>query len=540
MINHISISNFAIIENTEIDFENGLNIITGETGAGKSIVVEAISLALGSRADSSYVRTGTDKAIVQLAGDLNNEEIIITREVSSNGKNLCKLNGELITLGQLNETCKKLADIHGQYDNQSLLNGENHINLVDNYHLDLIKPARDFFNEIFAQYNDAKSRLNKLLTLEQENIKKRDFYEYEVKEIDNAKLLLDEDKSLEETISLLQNSEKIFSALESTYSALSDEDYSILSSLSNSLHSIEDIESYSSNLTSVSAEFKDIYYRLEDLSSTIRELRDGVSFSPDDLDNAISRLDLIDNLKKKYGHDIPAILEYRDRIALYFEQINNFDQLKDSLEKEVAEIFAHLTSQSRILTELRKESAAELETKIEAELHGLNFHDSKLKIQFSNPPAFLQNGNDLVEILISTNKGEPLKPLIKIASGGEISRIMLAFKNITCSYDNIPTMIFDEIDSGVSGVTASIVGKKLQEISIDHQVICITHLAQIAAYGNYNYRIHKESDEQKTYTIVEKLSESEKINEIARLLGGTKISETTRDNAKELINNTFL
>lgn len=535
MINHISISNFAIIENTEIDFEEGLNIITGETGSGKSIVIEAISLALGSRADSAFVRHGAKKAIVQLAGDLDGEDIIITREVSAAGKNLCKLNGQLVTLGELTETCKRLADIHGQYDNQSLLNPDNHIKLVDSFHESEIAPVRAAFDASYAQYGEVRSKLNKLLTLESDNQKKLDFYRYEKAEIDNADLKPGEDVTLEERISILQNSEKIFAGIETAYNNLREGSSSALTNLGNGLHALQEISAFSREISELTDEFADLFYRLEDISSSLRSIREDITFSPDELDAAIARLDLIDKLKKKYGHTIEEILDYREKISTELDQIENYDEVKAALEKQTEAAYADLQAKATALSAVRKASAAELGQSIEKELHDLNFSSAKLSIDFQTPDNILPNGNDIVEILISTNKGEPLKPLVKTASGGEISRIMLAIKNITGTYDRIPTMIFDEIDAGISGITASIVGRKLREIAENHQVICITHLPQIAATGDANYRIHKESDEESTYTKVNRLEDAEVIDEIARLLGGENITETTRLSAKELI-----
>jgi len=535
MINHISISNFAIIENTEIDFEEGLNIITGETGSGKSIVIEAISLALGSRADSTFVRHGAKKAIVQLAGELDGEDIVITREVSAAGKNLCKLNGQLVTLGELTETCRRLADIHGQYDNQSLLNPDNHIKLVDSYHEAEIRPVRDAFDVSYAAYGEIRSQLNRLLALESDNQKKLDFYRYEKNEIDLADLKPGEDEALEERISILQNSEKIFAGIETAYSCLRDGASSALTNLGNGLHALQEISAYSKEITEMTEEFADMYYRLEDISSSLRDIREDITFSPDELDMAISRLDVIDKLKKKYGQTIEEILAYRDKITLELEQIENYDEVKADLEQRTKAAYADLVEKASALTALRRASASELSAAIEAELHDLNFANAALSIDFQTPDTIGPDGNDVVEILITTNKGEPLKPLVKIASGGEISRIMLAIKNITGTYDQIPTMIFDEIDAGISGITASIVGRKLREIAENHQVICITHLPQIAATGDANYRIHKESDEESTYTNVDRLEETEVIDEIARLLGGEMITETTRLSARELI-----
>ncbi|NBH61031.1 DNA repair protein RecN [Anaerotruncus sp. 80] len=535
MINHISIQNFAIIENTEIDFEEGLNIITGETGSGKSIVIEAISLALGSRADSAFVRHGAQKAVVQLAGELYGEDIVITREVSAAGKNLCKLNGQLVTLGELSETCRRLADIHGQYDNQSLLNPDNHIKLVDSFHGEQITPIKEAYQVAYASYQDTKSRLTKLLSAEQDNLKKLDFYRFEQSEIENAHLTPGEDESLSERISILQNSEKIFDAIETAYGLLSDGDRDVLSSMGTGLHALQSISEYSKEIQTLTEEFADIYYRLEDLSSELRRIRDDVTFSPEELDDSITRISQIDGLKKKYGSTIEEILTYYDTISEELNQIENFDDVKAQLQAEADAAYKALSEKAAQLTEVRKASAKELENAIESELHDLNFGSAKLSINFQCSETFGPDGNDDVEFLISTNKGEPLKPLVKIASGGEISRIMLAIKNITGTYDNIPTMIFDEIDAGISGITASIVGRKLHQIAKNHQIICITHLPQIAASGDTHYRIYKEETDSNTFTTVEKLSDTETIDEIARLLGGENITETTRKSAVELM-----
>ncbi len=511
MINHISIQNFAIIENTEIDFEEGLNIITGETGSGKSIVIEAISLALGSRADSAFVRHGAQKAVVQLAGELYGEDIVITREVSAAGKNLCKLNGQLVTLGELSETCRRLADIHGQYDNQSLLNPDNHIKLVDSFHGEQITPIKEAYQVAYASYQDTKSRLTKLLSAEQDNLKKLDFYRFEQSEIENAHLTPGEDESLSERISILQNSEKIFDAIETAYGLLSDGDRDVLSSMGTGLHALQSISEYSKEIQTLTEEFADIYYRLEDLSSELRRIRDDVTFSPEELDDSITRISQIDGLKKKYGSTIEEILTYYDTISEELNQIENFDDVKAQLQAEADAAYKALSEKAAQLTEVRKASAKELETAIESELHDLNFGSAKLSIDFQCSETFGPDGNDDVEFLISTNKGEPLKPLVKIASGGEISRIMLAIKTIMADQDAVETLIFDEIDVGISGRTAQKVSEKMAVIGRNHQVICITHLAQIAAMASTHFLIEKKVGSSDTTTTIRRLDEEEAV-----------------------------
>ena len=537
MIDHISIKNFAIIENSEVSFEDGLNIITGETGSGKSIAVEAVSLALGARADTSTIRTGTDKAVVELLGSLDGEEIVIRREVSSSGKNICKLNGQLVTLAQLNAVCHRLADIHGQYDNQSLLNPEYHIDLLDMYKSTETADKKSSVSESFHAYQDARHALSTLLAQEKENARKKDFYEFEIAEINAASLKPSEDEELENRIYLLQNSEKIFENIEKSYGILSEQSPSVIDSLATSMRALSEIESYSEDLKEASGELSDIYYRLSDLASNLRGIRESITFSPTELDDAITRMNTIDSLKKKYGQTIPEILEYRDNIASQLSIIENFDEEKARLEKKLKESKHLYIEACKKLTEARKAVAAELEEKITKELADLNFANAKLEIAITPLQQATENGLDNVEILISTNLGEPLKPLAKIASGGEMSRIMLAFKNVISSCDEIPTLIFDEIDSGISGITASIVGRKLKEISKSHQVICITHLPQIAACADASYRIYKEVTDGKTFTTIQSLTEDEKVAEIARLLGGATITDTTLASARELIAN---
>ncbi len=535
MIHHISIKNFAIIEQTEIDFAEGLNIITGETGSGKSIVIEAISLALGSRADSSYVRTGTDKAVIQLSGELDGEEILLTREISAAGKNLCRYNDEIVTLNRLNQIARRLAAIHGQYDNQSLLNPDYHIVLVDVYRHDITDVLKKAVQEAYSQYAEIRSQLGSLLTAEKENRRKLDFLRFEADEIEKASLRPDEDQELEERISLLQNSEKIFENIEKSYGVLYDSSPSVMDGLRGAMRSVEEIASFSSDIGAVSQEFSDVYYRLEDICRSLRDIKDRLTFNPEELDDAISRLELINSMKKKYGDSIEEVLQYFDSISSQIAVIENFETNKASLEQELKTAAAALRRACAELTEARKESAAQLSDCIQRELVDLNFSDAQLEIRILPLEKPTENGMDQVEILITTNRGEPLKPLTRVASGGEMSRIMLAFKNVISSYDNIPTLIFDEIDTGISGITASIVGRKLKEISRSRQILCITHLPQIAACGDHNYRIHKESDDTSTYTRVEALNPEETVCEIARLLGGATITETTLENARELI-----
>jgi len=535
MISHIHIKDFAIIENVEIDFYDGLNIITGETGAGKSIVIEAISLALGSRADSTFVRSGKHKAVIQFAADLNGEDVVIMREISATGKNLCKINGEIVTLTQLNALCKKIADIHGQYDHQSLLNPDNHIRFVDAYKNSEITPAKERVASVYTKYKEIKNSLAGVVSGFEENTRKRDFMKFELDEIRKANLVIHEDDKLLNEIHLLQNSEKIVRNLSNAYAISYEESPSALDGLKKALELLQDLTDFSPELSSVTSEFTDTYYKLEDLCKEIRRFRDRISFSEEALDNALSRLELIDALKRKYGDTIEKILTYADDLEQQLSVIENIDEVKEKLTAQLAASEDELKKSSQALSKLRKESAKELESKIISELKELNFNDSSLSIDFLPANGYTEDGIDRIEFLISTNKGEPLKPLSKIASGGEMSRIMLAFKKIIGDYDEIATMIFDEIDSGISGIAASVVGKKLTQIAEKHQIICITHLPQIAAFGKHNYKIRKTSDDNTTFTTIEELDEHQKILEIARLLGGINVTDKTLESARELV-----
>ncbi len=538
MISHIRIKDFAIIDKVELDFHDGLNIITGETGAGKSILIEAVSLALGSRADTAFIRSGKDKAVVQMIADLDGEEYIITRELSANGKNICKINDEIVPLAQLNKLCRRIADVHGQYDHQSLLNPENHIKLIDSYHDKEISAVKDTVSDLYHDYASIRQELDRLLSNQTESERKRDFMKFELSEISKANPIAGEDESLTEKLNLLQNSEKIYQNLSASYDLLYGSSPSSLDSIGKCLQLLHEISGFSGEINSFHQDLSDTYYKLEDFTVEIRRFKENVSFSPEELEETISRLNILDGLKRKYGGSIDAVLDYQQKITDELNQIENVDSIKDKLTRKLSETENKLAKASSKLSDLRKKASDEIEKQINMQLKELNFKDANLTVKFYNEvnqKKYTVMGVDQIEFLISTNKGETPKPLVKIASGGEISRIMLAFKQIIGDFDSIPTMIFDEIDVGISGITASIVGKKLLDISGRHQIICITHLPQIAAFGDYHYKIDKEASENSTRTVVYPLSHNDKVKEIARLLGGINITDTTLKSAEELL-----
>ena len=536
MIKYISIRDFAIIEHTEIEFHDGLIIITGETGAGKSIVIEAVSLALGSRADTAFVRSGRNKAIIQMvADDPSGREYILSREISASGRNICRIDDEIVTLAQLSALSRQLADIHGQYDHQSLLDPANHIRLLDSYEADAITPAKESVALLYGQYTDLRRQLKQLLARAAEDTRQRDFMAFELQELEDADLQIGEPEQLEQEIHLLQNSESIFASLSGAYEIISESDYSALSALKLASDQVSSTGEFSDELDSLGQRLSSLYYELEDIGSELRHQRDSITFSPEELDSKMARLDLLSRLMNKHGRSIEELIEYREELAQRLEDIDDISGRQEALEREIKKTGIALRGACNRLSDARRSAAASLEEKIKLELSQLNFGDSQFSIEFREAEDFTEEGTDIVEFMISTNRGEPLKPLSKIASGGEMSRIMLAFKKIIGDYDGIPTMIFDEIDAGISGVAATVVGRKMREISQNHQIICITHLPQIAAFGDHHFRIQKTSDETSTYTSVTALDEEETVAELARLLGGETITQTTLASARELL-----
>jgi DNA repair protein RecN (Recombination protein N) len=541
LISRISIIDFAIIENIDIRLFNGLNIFTGETGSGKSIIIEAISVALGARADITLIRSGKEKSKIQILIEDDKEDFIITREIFSNGKSTCKINDEFVTLSHLNLFCKRFADIHGQYDHQSLLNPDSHINLVDSYSKNIIQPIKQNVKVKYDNFIESNSKLNKLLSSISSNERKRDFMNFEYSELVSSNLILDEDILLVQELTIAQNSEKIYQNLSFIYDSLYASNDSCFTELGKSMQHIKEISDYDASFIEFDSTISDSYYKIEDLCFSIRKYIDRIDFSQNKLDEIIERLELLNTLKKKYRKDLPGLILYINELEAELSILDNFDETIAILQKDVENKRNELILASEHLSISRSDVSLIIQEKINLELKDLNFNNAELEIKINKRVdekgniLFSDNGIDKIEFLISTNLGEPKKPLSKIASGGEISRIMLAFKRIIGAYDEIPTMIFDEIDIGISGATASIVGSKLRDISKNHQIICITHLAQIASLGDYNYKISKKSDSTHTYTDLNLLNEVDKVNEIARLLGGLSITESTIKNAEELI-----
>lgn len=554
MISHISVSDFAIIDRLSLSLQEGLNIITGETGAGKSIIIEAISLGLGSRADSSFVRSGREKASVEIlfedldpsffeffrevcSGSPDPEEtgqILITRELTAGGKSLCRVNGQVVSVSQLNRLCKRLADIHGQYDHQALLNPENHIRFVDLYGAAEILPEKEAAAGAFTRCQKLEQALRQLKKGQEEVLRQKDFMEFELSEIRQVRPVPQEDRQLSERISLLENSENIYLRLSEAYALLYEEAPSVQSALKQAEQSLGQASSFSEEIARQQEVLTDCYYRISDAAEEIRRFRDSVTFSPEELDQAIRRLDQLEALKRKHGGSLESVLAHGETLERKLDELALSDSSQADLEEQLRRERKTLELRCRRLSALRERTSEDLSRLINRQLDQLNFKDSRLEIRRTEKAAD-ETGSDHLEFFISTNKGEIPKPLSKIASGGEISRIMLAFKEILGDLDSVPTMIFDEIDSGISGVTASVVGRKLQEISRNRQIVCITHLPQIAACGDHNYKIQKVSDEISTHTTVLPLSREETVLELARLTGGMTLTEAAMENARQLL-----
>ena len=539
MIDRIIIDNFATIEHLSFDPGSAFNVITGETGAGKSVLVTAVSTVLGERADTSMIRSGCGKAFIQKAGTKNGEEVIISREILSGGKSVSKLNGEMVTLGQIRKFCADWVDIHGQYDNQQILDPENHIHITDSFHSEAIADELIKLQDDYNDYKAAQKEYEDLLKAEASAAQQQDYYAYEYNYIEGLKLISGEDEELRDRLVMMKNSAKIYQAVLSSYEALSGSDFegnpSVLDTLSIVSDDLAAIGSYSDRISALSSQAADAYYSLDDVASALRDLLSSLDFSETDMDMVSERLSVIEDAKRKYKRSVDEIIEYKNELASRLEMIQNFDREKARLAEIAHKKYVVLEDQASHVSELRHIIAARLESSVSKELKDLEFANSEFRIDINRLPDIGPDGFDRVEFLISTNPGDPLMPLTKIASGGEISRIMLAFKRIIGESDSIETMFFDEIDTGISGHTALVVGKKLREISANRQIISVTHLPQIAAYADDNFLISKSVDSDKSYTSIDHLDAEDKERMIATLFSGSAESESAIKAARELI-----
>lgn len=535
MINCIEIENFATIENIAFELGPELNIITGETGAGKSVLVTAISTALGGRADTSMVRSGCSKAIIRIAGDRNGEEVILTREILASGKSIARINGEMATLGQLRNYCSDWVDIHGQYDNQQILDPDNHITVTDSFRRELMTPELTSLEKLYTDYREARHRYEELLRTAAVAEQQQEFYKFEYSYIQGLHLTPGEDEELRSQLELMKNGAKIYSSVMGSYHLLHESETSILNALNAVLSDLDSASAYSDRLSSLHTQTEEAYYSLEDVSSALRDIAESLDFSEETIDAVQERLSIIEDAKRKYHKTVEEILEYGAELGNRLSVIENFDSEKKALSEAADKSYQLLEAQASRVSMLRHTVAAKLEDSIKKELKDLDFANSDFSISISRLNEIGPLGYDNVEFLISTNPGEPLSPLTRIASGGEISRIMLAFKHIIGESDKVETMIFDEIDTGISGRTALTVGRKMKELSGHTQIISITHLPQIAAYGDDNYLITKSISGDRSITNIDHLDSDSKVKMVATLFSGSDNSSSALNAAEELI-----
>ena len=525
MITNLHIKNIGIIDEINVALNDGFNVLTGETGAGKSLLIESLNIIAGGRFSKDMIRNGKEYSLVEaciyLPGNKASEDgnIIVSREVYINGRNLCKINGRMVTVNQLREFMRDIIDIHGQSDNQKLMNPQNHIEYVDDFSGDKIIDLKNKYHELYNKYLEIKNELNRNYGDDKQKQLKLDLLYYQLNEINNANLKVGEDEELVKKQKIYQNSEKIVTNLSKANDLFENK---ILNSLDTVINSLNKVAIYDDKYNSLIERINGAYYDIQDVSYTISEDFLNNDYNDKEAEIVQDRLDLIFNLKRKYGNTISEILEYKLKLEKEINDIENLDEYIIKLKKQLKTIKEEMHEKCIELNKIRKNSAIELEEKITKELKELEMFNAEFKINVEfEEENYNKNGLNNIEFMISTNIGEEYKPLVKIASGGELSRIMLAIKTVFSDVDNTPIMIFDEIDTGISGVAASSVSEKMRTISLKHQVICVTHLAVIAAKAKYNYYIYKDVIDGKTYSNIKLLDERETLNEIARISTGS-------------------
>ena len=549
MILEMYMKNCALIEESRLTINSGLNILTGETGAGKSIIIEALGLCLGEKYDRSFLRKGTDKGVCEILVsskssnlkevldkydiDYDDDEIIITRVIYSDGKSVARINGRTVKVSILKEVACTIVDLHSQHQNQVLLNKDTHIRFLDLFGEKDIQKLKANYKESYNEFNKIKKELNDLNENKDDMEIQReiDLIKFQINEIDAANLNPEEYEDLKSQRELCRNSEKIYNNLSLSYEKLYEGNINAVDLIGMASKELSDIASYDKNISEYSENIERIMYELQDISREIRDYKENISFNPYEMEEIEQRIDQINNLRRKYGNSIKDIFEYRQKIQNRLDEILNRDEKVAALKAELEKL---LYDKAKEVSKARKKVAVDLQDVLIEELHSLNMKNVVFEVSFREIP-FNQNGCDDVEFMASFNLGEDIKPIYKVASGGEMSRFMLAFKTILADIDEIDTLVFDEIDTGISGIAAQIVGEKLSKIGKKKQVMCITHLPQIAANGHTHYRIEKNTSNNRTYTNIKELTFDERIDEIARLIAGNNITEKTIEHAHEII-----
>lgn len=557
MLISLHVKNLALIQETEVNFAEGLNILSGETGAGKSIIIGSINLALGARADKDMIRNGAEYALIELVFQVTDQElleqiheleipveedgiIIIQRKIQPN-RSICKIGGETATTRQLKELSELLIDIHGQHEHQSLLYKKNHMEILDSFAGEELARLKQDLKQKYHTYTALQKEIEETGMDEGLRAKELSLAEFEYQEIAEAVLHVGEDDELETSYRRMSNSRQIVEAASRAYQLTGDgEDQTAADAVGRAVRELRSIEEYDDNAKSLVTELEQIDGLLNDFNRNIAEYLSDMEFDGEVFAQTQERLNLLNHLKLKYGGTIEAVLEYQQQQAQRIEKLQNMDAYREQLVHKLARQKEELERQCSKISAIRQKEAKKLAGDMVKALTDLNFLEVKFEIQVRHKEEYAANGYDDVEFMISTNPGEPMKSLGSVASGGELSRIMLAIKTVLASRDRIPTMIFDEIDTGISGKTAWKVSEKLGVLSRSHQIICITHLPQIAAMADAHYRIAKQAVNQKTETGITRLPQEEVVEELARMLGGETITDTVRENARELLHTAAL
>ena len=550
MLIQLNIKQFGIIESATIELKNGLTVLSGETGAGKSMILAAISQLSGQRTSTSYIRYGEEKASVEgvfdfpknkevisifkeLDLDLEDEVIIIRRDIYSTGKSVCRINRTIVNLSTLKKVAVYLLDMHEQHDNQILLVEKNHLNLIDSFNKEEIKKVRTEYKEKYKEYKVVTEKIENLKQQESDILQKVDFLKFQYQELTQMKLKKDEDISLEKDIDYLENFEKVNTLAYSITDGI-DGEYGILSKLAEIKSNLGELTRYNSNFKEKYEEITNLYYILDDLKYEVSSYTDDIEYDEEKLDRLIFRMDKIKNLEKKYSRSLNDLIIFREEIKEELEELENYEENYDKYIVEQKNILAELKFLGDKLTTIRKKTAQKLESLIQEELKFLYMDKSTIKVDFKDK-EYASDGKDDVRILISANLGEPLKSLSKVASGGELSRVMLALKIIFSRSIEATSIIFDEIDTGVSGRVSQRMAEKMYQLGVGSQVLCISHLPQTTALADTNLLISKEVIDKRTLTSIKELDRQQKIEEVARMISGDKMTRLSEEHAIEML-----
>ncbi|RJX38350.1 DNA repair protein RecN [Paenibacillus pinisoli] len=560
MLRELSIRNLAVIEEVHVAFHHGFHVLTGETGAGKSILIDALSLIVGGRGSADMVRYGCDKAEMEAMFDLSpqhpvwkqldqlgvqydpQEMLVIRRELSSHGKSSSRVNGQLVTITMLRDIGEHLVNIHGQHEHQSLLRTEKHLEWLDLFGGDLLLDRKEQYSSVYRELVGVRQALREVEDHSRQNVQMLDLYRFQIEEISSAKLKPNEDEALEEERRKLQYAGKRMDAVSEAYSLIYGGKG--IDMLSRAISKLSDIQSYDpSVLNPLLEQLQSAFYQAEDAAFQLRDYRDGIESDPEALSMVEDRLDMINGLKRKYGETIPDILAYLEQTIIERDKIENRDELLEELRSQEQVYVTQAVKLAKELSKLRQHAADRLSYAIEGELKQLQMPAAKFQVHLERSADDAEDskvklnatGMDEAAFMLTTNPGEPLKPLSKIASGGEMSRIMLALKSIFAEIDQIPTLIFDEVDTGVSGRAAQAIAEKMSALAAKCQVFSITHLPQVACMSDHHYEIRKQVKHNRTSTSVSELVHQERIGELARMLGGVEVTEKTRHHAQEML-----